>query len=1081
MKGPITDAMRNDLASRGAEILEYVPNYTYLVRMSEASKSAVSALDAVSYVGLFQPAYKLATYLPATLGTKEVMIYLFRGERSGEVIGDLKEWGGEIIETSKDPKNAVIHAKVDAAKLADIARMPEVRWVEPYFQCVAFNQTAQWIGQDNVSNTRRIWYVNGTNNTGGIRLLGQGQVTGESDTGLNMTHYCFNDPAVSLTTFGEYPTHRKVIAYMQGSTGMNFGDQSIYHGTHVAGTICGNDSGGGSSSRSANCGMAPYAKHWFVDIGYTRSSSGEFPPPCMGEMFQPAWEGNAGGACRIFSQSWGISTSSNPSYGGLYNGQARDWDVFMWAHPDFLGFNAAGNDAGSGIGPPATAKDIVTVGCVQTASPNNISSFSSLGPCRDSRIKPTICAPGDPLTSPTTGTNTWGSMSGTSMATPDAAGHCALVRQYFTEGWYPTGSQNLANGFIPSAALMKAVLVCSGDSTSSIYPNNTYGFGRINLWNVLHFTGTPSNNPVWVVDETGGLNTGQFRDYTIPVLTGSPIKVALVWTDYPGGFGVNPTLVNNLDLRLTDPGATSYLGNVMTNGESQTGGSADARNVEEICRRRAPAAGNWTVRVTGTNCPMGPQPYALVVTGNLNIPASPQIIVSAVAVPTSPKSALRFNRVDSLRVTLKNIGTGAANATTGILRSLSTFSRVLDSTANFGNLAANGGTGTATFRVQSDTNMMCWYRMPFTVRWTSGSVSDNAGFNVTSNIPDSGNQYAIWGQGDNEDYLWWATALQKRGYRGYVIDSLALPPVTRPNPLVLFTLIAGVEGTGTTTHPLCDSFPIGLTNDSLRITPFLTTSYDSGGLYLQSVEAGWAMIDAAGPRNVIGRNLWRGGRLGFTYNGAPMDLEHGITQVRGNTGYFSSFTFNYNAGDTGANGTQGCDMDGIQRSGSGAVNLMRFTSQRNDTCLVGNVQTGYKDLIATFNLKGLIESGGNLRSAYADSVMHWFGVHAAPSGVESGPLAIVPRTEFNIGRPNPTTGATTFNYQLAKDVKVSLKVYNLAGQLVRNLVDGVIPAGAHETVWDGRTESGKRVSAGVYLVRFEAGSYSATKKAVVVR
>jgi hypothetical protein len=123
----------------------------------------------------------------------------------------------------------------------------------------------------------------------------------------------------------------------------------------------------------------------------------------------------------------------------------------------------------------------------------------------------------------------------------------------------------------------------------------------------------------------------------------------------------------------------------------------------------------------------------------------------------------------------------------------------------------------------------------------------------------------------------------------------------------------------------------------------------------------------------------------------------------------------------------------------------------------------------------------NTKYAYADTVMRWFGLHPYPSGVETGFSEFVLRTDFQVGRPNPTLGAMTFNYQLASDARTSLKVYNLAGQLVRTLLDETISAGTHEKVWNGRTDSGKRVPAGVYLVRFEAGDYRATKKAVVVR
>lgn len=48
---------------------------------------------------------------------------------------------------------------------------------------------------------------------------------------------------------------------------------------------------------------------------------------------------------------------------------------------------------------------------------------------------------------------------GTSMATPIAAGSATLVRQYFTDGWYPTGQPNASAAFAPSASLIKAVLI----------------------------------------------------------------------------------------------------------------------------------------------------------------------------------------------------------------------------------------------------------------------------------------------------------------------------------------------------------------------------------------------------------------------------------------------------------------------------------------------------------------------------------------------------------------------------------------------------------------------------------------------
>ena len=79
------------------------------------------------------------------------------------------------------------------------------------------------------------------------------------------------------------------------------------------------------------------------------------------------------------------------------------------------------------------------------------------------------------------------------------AGFAALVRQYFTDGYYPTGAEVSTNGFTPSAALVKATLVNSaiamtGTGTTPI-PSNCQGWGRVLLENALFFTGQPRRLP----------------------------------------------------------------------------------------------------------------------------------------------------------------------------------------------------------------------------------------------------------------------------------------------------------------------------------------------------------------------------------------------------------------------------------------------------------------------------------------------------------------------------------------------------------------------------------------------------------
>lgn len=83
--------------------------------------------------------------------------------------------------------------------------------------------------------------------------------------------------------------------------------------------------------------------------------------------------------------------------------------------------------------------------------------------------------------------------------------------------------------------------------------------------------------------------------------------------------------------------------------------------------------------------------------------------------------------------------------------------------------------------------------------------------------------------------------------------------------------------------------------------------------------------------------------------------------------------------------------------------------------------------------------------------------------------------------PNPFNEKATIAYQLPEEAPVSLKVYNVAGQMVRELASGKQKAGYYNAVWDGKDGSGRSVSSGVYFYRLDAGGFSKTNKLVVVR
>jgi len=208
----------------------------------------------------------------------------------------------------------------------------------------------------------------------------------------------------------------------------------------------------------------------------------------------------------------------------------------------------------------------------------------------------------------------------TSYATPHAAAAATLIRQYFTEGRYPTGTPQPSQAFAPSAALLKAMLVnCTVDMTQvSDYPNNTEGWGVVQLDRVLNFADSPRQLLVADIRHADGLQTGETQTYGISVINDiEPLAVTLAWTDPPAAAGSTSPAVNDLDLIVTSPdGAQTFLGNVFTGGFSTTGGAADTlNNVERVLVNR-PMLGDWqvTVRATAVNVGNPGQGYALAIT-----------------------------------------------------------------------------------------------------------------------------------------------------------------------------------------------------------------------------------------------------------------------------------------------------------------------------------------------------------------------------------------------------------------------------------------------------------------------------------
>jgi hypothetical protein len=510
-------------------------------------------------------------------------------------------------------------------------------------------------------------------------IYGQRQIIAVLDTGLDWDSCYFAEadgsappvntgsPQFGLSSSNVDPNRRKVIAYDflyscdQFPNAFGCDDpknptdyDNARHGT-LAAAVAVADAHTPLIHDDAADGIAPGAKLIVQDGGFIGGDNcsqrpGFGCPVNLTPILEQAYKQGA----RIHSNSWGDRQGTPavlPAPLANYSAGARDIDAFVWSHPDMLVVFDTGNTSSnapapaSSVAAPGDAKNTLQIGGTRVPGSHLLDDvlapFSLIGPTRDGRVKPDLVAPAVVLAG-----NSDGDVSvhtcpatveaGPSWSAPSVAGAAALVRQYFTDGFYPTGVATQANAFVPSAALLKATLIAAGRAVPNSWSNNALaaakpvpsydqGFGFPVLDDALYFPGDRARIRIADVPLAQGLAQNETATLQLHVSGNAPLKVTLVWTD-PAGIarGVSdptPELVNDLDLRVTTPTGSILLGN-----DSLHPGQPDRLNNVEVASINPPSPGPYTISVTAPHLGFGTrQSYALVITGDFTdaIPPMP--------------------------------------------------------------------------------------------------------------------------------------------------------------------------------------------------------------------------------------------------------------------------------------------------------------------------------------------------------------------------------------------------------------------------------------------------------------------------
>lgn len=604
-----TEQEKEALATLGTQVLGYLGDNAYFAKIANPQEmaSAVGAVEVLATAAI-QPAWKTHPKL-------------LRGEFPEYARAQAPARKGKLLASPREATEAVDALALYVIFHSDVRIHQEV---PPLIEklggvvrdfVVSINLAVVWIPTDQLGALAAADIVqwielplppldvnNDSNRVVTQADLAQAAPYGLDGSGINVLVY---DGGYALDSHGDFGGRLTV----RDSSGLHD------HPTHVAGTIGGSGAGSGGQYR----GMAPAVI--MESYGFDYDGTGTFLYTNPGDIEVDYNEAiNVYGSV-ISNNSIGTNTAANGfdcAFEGDYGATSILIDAIVrgslgspmrvvWAN---------GNERGSGrcgstyltTAPPACAKNHITVGALNS-NDDSMTSFSSWGPTDDGRMKPDVSAPGcqssgDFGVTSTVTTGGYDAKCGTSMASPTVCGLSALLLQDW-KVQRPTDP-------LPRNSMLKALLAHNAVDLGNTGPDYIYGYGSVRIKDTIDFMRGGS-----LLDDVE-IWHGQTLNYELFVPASTPfVKVTLAWDDVPGTANTIPELVNDLDLTVTSPTATTHYPWTLdpanpSNPAAQTGPNR-RDNIEQVYVA-GPASGSWTISVSGYNVPQGPQPFSIVAT-----------------------------------------------------------------------------------------------------------------------------------------------------------------------------------------------------------------------------------------------------------------------------------------------------------------------------------------------------------------------------------------------------------------------------------------------------------------------------------